>query len=109
MRFELKARDGLARACELTTPHGKIQTPALLPVINPNVNDIPASELRETFGFRAVITNAYIIRRSEDLKARALKEGVHRVLGFDGPIMTGINRCNSPSDVRPGNSASRFG
>ena len=88
MRFELKARDGLARACELHTPHGTIQTPALLPVINPNFDDIKASELRSVFGFKAVITNSYIIRRSEDLSARALKGGVHGLLGFDGPIMT---------------------
>lgn len=88
MRFELRARDGLARACTLQTAHGPIETPALLPVINPNVNDIPASELRSTFGFRAVITNSYIIRRSSELRERALKDGVHGVLGFDGPIMT---------------------
>jgi 7-cyano-7-deazaguanine tRNA-ribosyltransferase len=88
MRFELKARDGLARLCELSTPHGTIETPALLPVINPNLKEITASQLRDTYGFRAVITNSYIIRRSEELRERALKEGVHKLLGFDGPIMT---------------------
>ncbi|HKZ58308.1 MAG TPA: tRNA guanosine(15) transglycosylase TgtA [Candidatus Thermoplasmatota archaeon] len=88
MRFELKDRDGLARRCELTTPHGKLETPALLPVVNPNLSEVSPAALRDEFGFRAVITNAYIIRRSEGLAERALKEGVHRLLGFDGPIMT---------------------
>jgi 7-cyano-7-deazaguanine tRNA-ribosyltransferase len=88
MRFELRARDGLARACTLETPHGKVETPALLPVINPNLQEVPASELSAAFGFRAVITNAYIIRRSEELRARAVKGGVHGLLGFDGPVMT---------------------
>lgn len=88
MRFELKDRDGLARRCELTTPHGRIETPALLPVVNPNLRDIPPSALRDEFGFRALITNSYIIRRSEDLAQRALKEGLHALLGFEGPIMT---------------------
>ena len=88
MRFELKDRDGLARRCELTTPHGKVETPALLPVVNPNLREIAPAALRDEFGFRALITNAYIIRRSEGLAERALKEGLHGLLGFDGPIMT---------------------
>ncbi|MEK6851221.1 MAG: tRNA guanosine(15) transglycosylase TgtA, partial [Candidatus Thermoplasmatota archaeon] len=38
------------------------------------------------FGAQAVITNAYILHRS--LRERALAEGVHGVLDFDGPVMT---------------------
>ena len=88
MEFEVKARDGLARIGELKTAHGVLSTPALLPVVNPNLREVPPSELRDTFGFKALITNAYIIRRSPELRQRALKEGLHALLGFDGPIMT---------------------
>jgi 7-cyano-7-deazaguanine tRNA-ribosyltransferase len=86
--FELKERDGLARICELTTRHGKVTTPALLPVVNPNQITIPPKEMREKLGVSMVITNSYIIRKTEGLKEKAVREGVHRLLGFDGPIMT---------------------
>lgn len=88
LTFELKERDGLGRLCILKTDHGSVTTPALLPVINPNKMTIPPSQMREEFGAEMVITNSYIIKRSPDLRERALKDGVHRLIGFDGPIMT---------------------
>lgn len=84
--FELRDRDGLGRLGRLTTPHGTIDTPTLLPVVNPNQLLISPEEMRARFGAQGVITNAYILRRT--LRERALSEGVHRVLDFDGPIMT---------------------
>ncbi len=86
--FELKERDGLARICELTTKHGKVTTPVLLPVINPNFLTITPSEMKEKLGVKMLITNSYIIRSSDQLRERALANGVHSVLGFDGPVMT---------------------
>ncbi|HYS70868.1 MAG TPA: tRNA guanosine(15) transglycosylase TgtA, partial [Thermoplasmata archaeon] len=84
--FELRDRDGLGRLGRLTTPHGTIDTPALLPVINPNQVLIPPKEMAAKFGAQVMITNAYILHRS--MRERALAEGVHGVLDFDGPIMT---------------------
>jgi len=84
--FELRDRDGLGRLGRFTTPHGTVDTPTLLPVINPNQVLIPPAEMRSKFGAQGVITNAYILHRS--MRERALAEGVHGVLGFDGPIMT---------------------
>ena len=86
--FELKERDGLARICELTTKHGKIKTPVLLPVINPNQMTITPREMNDLLGVRALITNSYVIRETPKLKDRAEKEGVHSLLGFDGIVMT---------------------
>ncbi len=85
--FELKERDGLARICELTTHHGKVETPVLLPVINPNRLTFSPGEM-SGMGVKMLITNSYIIRSSERLKETAEKSGVHGLLGFDGPIMT---------------------
>lgn len=85
--MELKARDGLARICEFSTPHGTIETPTVMPVVNPNLNTIDMNKLRSE-GLQTVITNSYIIRRNPALRERALKEGVHRLIGFDGPVMT---------------------
>jgi len=86
--FELKERDGLARICELTTRHGKVTTPALLPVVNPNQMTIPPRTMAERFGVKALITNSYIIRNDERLREEALRSGVHGLLGFDGTVMT---------------------
>ena len=88
MMFELKERDGLARICELTTAHGKVSTPALLPVINPNQVTISPSDMRTRFGVQMVITNAYIIWNDQTLRELTLREGVRRAIGFDGPVMT---------------------
>lgn len=86
--LELKERDGLARICELTTRHGKVTTPALLPVVNPNQLTITPREMRERFKVEALITNSYIIRTDEKLREKALGGGLHKLLDFDGTVMT---------------------
>ncbi|MBI4415646.1 MAG: tRNA guanosine(15) transglycosylase TgtA [Euryarchaeota archaeon] len=84
--FELRDRDGLGRLGRFTTSHGTVETPALLPVINPNQVIIPPKEMRAKFGAQIVITNAYIVHRA--MRERALADGVHAILDFDGPVMT---------------------
>ena len=86
--FELKDRDGLARIGILETAHGKIETPTLLPVFNPNQVTITPAEMKEKFGTQAIITNSYIIKKYDDLRKVALEKGLHELVGFDGPIMT---------------------
>ena len=39
-KFEIVSRDGIARIGKFHTKHGIITTPALLPVINPNIRTI---------------------------------------------------------------------
>ncbi|HLN51063.1 MAG TPA: tRNA guanosine(15) transglycosylase TgtA [Thermoplasmata archaeon] len=88
--FEVLERDGLARLGRFQTPHGRIDTPALLPVVHPDParQPCPASELRERFDVRALITSAYITWRTPPLRAVAEREGIHRLLRFDGAVMT---------------------
>ena len=86
--FELKERDGLARICELSTRHGRVTTPVLLPVVNPNFLTITPKEMRTRLGVQMIITNSYIIRSTESLRGAAESDGLHKLLGFDGPIMT---------------------
>ncbi|MCI4330670.1 MAG: tRNA guanosine(15) transglycosylase TgtA [Thermoplasmata archaeon] len=88
--FELRERDGLARIGRLETPHGAIETPALLPVIHPDPTRQPVAptELRRRFGLGAVITSAYITWRTPPLKEIAEEKGIHGLLQFDGPVMT---------------------
>ena len=88
MKFEIKDRDASGRICKLITKNGVVNTPNLMPVINPNKMIITPNEMKKLFGVEVLITNAYIINKDEKLRKSALEKGVHRVLNFDGTIMT---------------------
>ncbi|MGB9937042.1 MAG: tRNA guanosine(15) transglycosylase TgtA [Methanobacterium sp.] len=68
----------------LSTPHGKVQTPALMPVIHPGKQTIDVKK----YGADIVITNSYIMYKNEELREKALTDGVHNLINFDGPIVT---------------------
>lgn len=85
--FELRERDGLARIGVLETPHGRVTTPALLPVVNPNQPVVPPKDLASRFGAQILITNAYILGKGS-LRETVLRDGVHRLLDFPGTVMT---------------------
>jgi len=86
--FEIVRRDGLARIGKFQTRSGVLETPALLPVVNPKICTISPRELYEEFGFEAIITNSYIIKNNPELKAKAQEIGLHKMLDFPGVIMT---------------------
>ncbi len=87
-KFELTARDGLARIGQLHTNSHILETPTLLPVVNPNILTIPPREMWEEFGVYGLITNSYVIWKHEKLKADALENGVHALLDYPGFVMT---------------------
>ncbi|WP_380679472.1 tRNA guanosine(15) transglycosylase TgtA [Salinigranum sp. GCM10025319] len=88
--FELRHADAAGRIGELTVPRAgvTVETPALMPVINPNIETIPPVQLETEFGAQVLITNSYIIRSTPDLRERALDEGLHSMLDFSGAIVT---------------------
>lgn len=88
MKFEIKNRDASGRICKFYTKHGIVTTPTLMPVINPNKMIITPKEMKKEFGTEIVITNSYIIKKDGKLKEKALKDGVHKLIDFDGAIMT---------------------
>ncbi|MBQ3620505.1 MAG: tRNA guanosine(15) transglycosylase TgtA [Methanosarcinaceae archaeon] len=85
--FEIIAKDAAGRIGKLKTPHGVVETPTVMPVINPNLQTIRPSEMKE-FGAEILITNSYIIYTRDELRERALKDGLHALLDYDGPLMT---------------------
>ncbi|AIY91049.1 tRNA guanosine(15) transglycosylase TgtA [Geoglobus acetivorans] len=87
MRFEITAKDAMGRVGKLHTPHGVVETPALMPVINPNIRFIPPADMKR-YGAEILITNSYIIYRSRKLRETALEKGLHGLLGVDIPVMT---------------------
>ena len=82
--FEIKAKDMRGRVGVLKTKHGNVKTPALMPVIHPRKQVIDVKK----YGADIVITNAYLIYKDEDLKQKAVEEGLHKLINFDGPVMT---------------------
>ncbi|WP_461865166.1 tRNA guanosine(15) transglycosylase TgtA [Thermococcus sp.] len=84
-KFEVKARDAAGRIGKLEVNGKKIETPTIMPVINPKQLIVSPKELKE-MGFGMIITNSYIIYKDEKLRERALEKGIHELLGYDGII-----------------------
>ncbi|MFX0066150.1 MAG: tRNA guanosine(15) transglycosylase TgtA [Candidatus Hermodarchaeota archaeon] len=84
--FEIKQKDAMGRIGRLKTAHGTITTPTLMPVVNPNQMLLESEEIRQT-GAEILITNAYILwKKYQD--APDTFSTVHKMINFDGPIMT---------------------
>ena len=82
--FDIKAKDNMGRVGVLKTKHGDVKTPALMPVIHPRKQTIDVGK----YGASIVITNAYLIYKDDELKQKAVDEGLHKLINFDGPVMT---------------------
>jgi len=83
--FEILKSDLAGRIGVIHTNHGKIETPAYVPVIHPVKQTIPSKKIKE-MGFDLVITNAYITRNNYG--DEAVIKGIHKIIDFDGAIMT---------------------
>lgn len=86
MSFEIKEKDLLGRIGKLRTKSGAVETPLLYPVVNPSIQLVTPRKLKETFGFDAIITNSYILKKRYGDKV--INEGLHKFLDYDGAIMT---------------------
>src|SRR5262247_3415111 len=88
MTFEVLATDGAARRARLTTAHGAVDTPAFMPVgTRGTVKALGPDDLIAA-GAQIVLANTYhlLLRPGHDL-IRDLG-GLHRFMGWDGPILT---------------------
>ena len=86
--FTLTARDGKARSGRLQTPHGDVETPAFMPVgTRGAVRGVTQRTLEEA-GASIVLANTYhlYLRPGDDLIAE--RGGLHRFIGWPGPILT---------------------
>ena len=86
--FELLATDGRARLGRMLTGHGTVDTPAFMPVATQgSVKSLAPSDLRAA-GAQIVLANTYhlMLRPGHEL-VRELG-GLHRFMGWDGPILT---------------------
>lgn len=77
-----------ARAATFLTPHGKVETPKFMPVGTlATVKALTPAQLKGT-GAQMVLANTYHLhlQPGEDLIARG--GGLHRFMGWDGPMLT---------------------
>jgi queuine tRNA-ribosyltransferase len=86
--FRVLRTDGAARRGEMHTAHGVVQTPAFMPVgTRGAVKGMTSRDLRE-IGAEIILGNTYHLwlRPGDGLIARL--GGLHRFMGWDGPILT---------------------
>ena len=86
--FTVASKEGAARSGVFTTPHGKVETPAFMPVGTlATVKALDPTDLT-AMGATMILANAYHLhlRPGDDL----VKEmgGLHRFMRWDGPILT---------------------
>jgi queuine tRNA-ribosyltransferase len=86
--FEVQHRDGAARAGVLCTAHGEVRTPVFMPVgTKATVKTLHPDEVRG-LGAQILLGNTYHLHfRPGDELIRDLG-GLHRFMGWDGPILT---------------------
>ncbi len=86
--FELKAGDGAARRGTLTLAHGTVETPAFMPVGTYGaVKAMSPPELVE-IGAQIVLGNTFHLWLRPGLEVIAKHGGLHRFMGWNGPILT---------------------
>ncbi len=87
--FRIEARDGRARCGRLETHHGSFETPIFMPVATAGtVKGITTKQLREDIHAQIVLANTYhLALRPGHERVRRLG-GLHRFMGWDGPILT---------------------
>lgn len=88
MVFELVTCDGAARRGRLGLAHGTIDTPAFMPVgTYGTVKAMAPDELRG-LGAQIVLGNTFHLWLRPGLEVVSKFAGLHRFMGWDGPILT---------------------
>jgi queuine tRNA-ribosyltransferase len=88
MRFTVSHRDGAARRGTLDLAHGRVDTPAFMPVgTYGTVKAMSPEELR-AIGAQLVLGNTFHLWLRPGVDVIARHGGLHRFMGWDGPILT---------------------
>lgn len=88
MQFTLHKQDGLARRGTISLIHGEVQTPAFMPVgTYGTVKAMSPLELKE-INAHIVLGNTFHLWLRPGLDVIAAHGGLHKFMGWDGPILT---------------------
>ncbi|HLF04323.1 MAG TPA: tRNA guanosine(34) transglycosylase Tgt [Dehalococcoidia bacterium] len=86
--FTVQRHQGRARAGELVTPHGRVETPAFMPVATQaTVKSLTPGEVLD-LGAQMVLCNAYHLYLRPGVEAVARRGGLHRFMAWPRPILT---------------------
>lgn len=86
--FHFLKTDGAARRGEVATPHGRVQTPAFMPVgTQATVKAVTPDELAKT-GAEIVLGNTYHLMLRPGAERVAALGGLHRFMNWPKPILT---------------------
>ena len=91
MKFELQTTDknSSARAGELVTSHGKIQTPIFMPVGTiGSVKGIHISDVKNDIDAEIILGNTYHLYLRPGLEVIEQAGGLHKFISWDRPILT---------------------
>ncbi|MGZ8201700.1 MAG: tRNA guanosine(34) transglycosylase Tgt, partial [Burkholderiales bacterium] len=88
VHFELMAGDGAARRGRLTTAHGIVDTPAFMPVGTYGAVKAMSPEELRGVGAQIVLGNTFHLWLRPGLDVIGAHGGLHRFMGWDGPILT---------------------
>jgi len=100
--YELLAEDGAARRGRLTTAHGRIDTPAFMPVgTAATVKGLMPHQVAAT-GAQILLSNTYHLMLRPGAERVAALGGLHRFMNWPGPILTdsGGYQVMSLADLR---------
>jgi queuine tRNA-ribosyltransferase len=88
MKFTVTGADGAARRGRLDTAHGSIDTPAFMPVGTYGaVKGMSPQEVRD-LGAQIILGNTFHLWLRPGLEVIAAHRGLHRFIGWNGPILT---------------------
>src|SRR5215217_4229522 len=90
LSFEVQSRDPNTRARTglITTAHGPIETPVFMPVgTRGTVKALTPDEVRD-HGAQIILGNTYHLYLQPGHELIARMGGLHRFMGWDGPILT---------------------
>jgi len=88
MQFDVQATDGAARRGKLRLPHGVVDTPAFMPVGTYGTVKAMSPEELKGLGAQIVLGNTFHLWLRPGLEVIGAHGGLHRFMGWDGPILT---------------------
>ncbi len=87
-RFEILHADGAARVGRVLTSHGTVATPVFMPVgTQASVKGLTPEQVADA-GARIILGNTYHLALRPGDEVVAAMGGLHRFMGWEGPILT---------------------
>lgn len=88
MNFVLESTDGEARVGSVQTDHGTFETPAFMPVGTQGTVKATSPLELNRLGAQVILSNTYHLYLRPGMEIMQKAGGLHRFMGWDGPILT---------------------